>query len=175
MITWWDFPTHLKLVYLFTFSQSWFKADSYPDNSNPPYTCKDYIIYSMSSSYYLVHLLLTIPVSCNQDSVIPVLPIHNFIECVTGTFNRVTIHDSIQDSIILDILSSSFHEIPEFSFCDPLRVFFTVNWFLIESNQPAHDWIESTRAWYYLPPNIEQDTKPKFKVLLGKVFQYSIE
>ena len=57
------------------------------------------MIYSPPSSYYLVHLLLTIPGSCDQDQVIPVFLIHGISECVT-------IHESIQDSVILDNDSS---------------------------------------------------------------------
>ena len=37
--------------------------------------------------------------------------------------SRFMIHDSVQDSAIIDILPSSFHELPEFSFRDPLCVF----------------------------------------------------
>ena len=86
------------------------------------YTWQDYLTYS-PSSYDVVHLLLTIPGSCDYDPVIPVLLSQGVIECVTGMISRVTIRDSIQDSIILDILPSSFHKLPEFSFRNSLRVF----------------------------------------------------
>ena len=81
------------------------------------------MIYSLSSYYYLVHLLLAIAVSCNQCTFIPLFPIHNFGNCVTGILSQVAIHDSIQNSVILDIRPSSFHELPDLSFRDPLCVF----------------------------------------------------
>ena len=38
---------------------------------------------------------------------------------------------------------------------------------IIESNLTKHE--------YYLSPNTECDTETKFEILLGEVFQYSIE
>ena len=42
---------------------------------------------------------------------------------MTVIFGQVTIHDSIQESVILEIFPSSFLYLPELSFRDPLCVF----------------------------------------------------
>ena len=45
---------------------------------------------------------LTNPVSCDQDPIILVFPIHDFSKCVTGIFSLVMDEDIIYDSSILD-------------------------------------------------------------------------
>ena len=45
----------------------------------------------------LVIVLLTNPGSCDQDPIIPVLLIHDLIECVTGISIPVTFHDIIRE------------------------------------------------------------------------------
>ena len=123
MITWWYLPTHFSLVHTLKFCHYWFIDDSYPDNRYPLFPWQDCTIYSPSSYYYLVHILLTIPGSCNQVPFIPISLINNISTCVNEIFSQVTINDSIQDSVILDIIPYSFHKLPEFSLCDPLCVF----------------------------------------------------
>ena len=103
MITWCDFFIHFSIVYIFTLSHSWFTVDSYSYNSYLPFTCKDYLNYYPYLSYYLL-LLLTIPGSCDQDPVISIFHIHGISKCMTGIFSQVTIHDSIQYSVIIDTI-----------------------------------------------------------------------
>ena len=74
MITWWDFPTRISLVYLISFSHSWFTAIYYLANINNPSTRQEFIIYYPSSHYYLAHILVTNHCSWNQDPVITVSP-----------------------------------------------------------------------------------------------------
>ena len=68
----------------------------------------NFIIFSI-----LVISLLTNPVSCDQYPIMLVFSIHNFCECVTGIFSLVTVEDITRDSGILDIITSSIHELPE--------------------------------------------------------------
>ena len=103
MITWCDIFIHFSIVYIFTLSHSWFTVDSYSYNSYLPFTCKDYLNYYPYLSYYLL-LLLTIPGSCDQDPVISIFHIHGISKCMTGIFSQVTIHDSIQYSVIIDTI-----------------------------------------------------------------------
>ena len=64
--------------------------------------------------------------SCEQYIVITVFIIHGICECLDEIFSQVTIHDSTQDSVIIDIIPSIFHELLEFYFCDTLCVFFII-------------------------------------------------
>ena len=102
IITWCYFFINFSLVDIFIFSHSWFIVYSYTSNSYTTYTWQDYLTYSPSLSYYIIHPLLTIYGSCGQYKAIPVLLIHGIRECVAGIFCQVTIHDSIQDSVIID-------------------------------------------------------------------------
>ena len=81
------------------------------------------MIYYPSWHYYLVHLLLTNPGSCNQYPVITAFLIHDFSKWVTGISSWVTINDYIHDPNIIVIIPSSFRELPEFSLRDPLHMF----------------------------------------------------
>ena len=102
MITWCDFFIHFSLFYLFNFIQFWFTVGFYTYNRYPLYTCKDCLTYNPYLSYYLLRILVTIYGSCNQDPAIHVSLIQSISKCVAGIFSRFTIHDSIQDSVILD-------------------------------------------------------------------------
>ena len=57
--------------------------------------------------------------------------VHRIGECMTGILIQVTIHDSIRDSIILEIIPSSFHELSEFSFCDYPCIFGVISFITI--------------------------------------------
>ena len=60
------------------------------------------IFYPLFLLSILVNPLLTSPGSCTQYLLIPVYPIHNFREFVTGIFSLVTGDAVIRDSSLLD-------------------------------------------------------------------------
>ena len=66
---------------------------------------------------------LDITESCEQDLFVTVFLVCSISKCVTGILIRVTIRDSIHDSIIIDILPSGLYDLPELSFHDPICVF----------------------------------------------------
>ena len=74
----------------------------------------------------LVICLLINPVLCEQYLIIPVFSIHDLSHCVNGIFSLVTFNYFIHDSGNIDILRFSFHDIPEFSLCDPLHLFLEI-------------------------------------------------
>ena len=102
IITWCDFFICFITSHIFTFSHSWFAVDSYTANIYPPFTWQYYLTYSLYLSYFLIHVLLAITKSCDQDPVIPIFLLCVINNCVTGIFSQFIIHDSIQDSVILD-------------------------------------------------------------------------
>ena len=67
---------------------------------------QDYITYYLFILFLILSILenplLTSPGSCDQYLLIPVYPIHNFREFVTGIFSLVTGDAVIRDSILLD-------------------------------------------------------------------------
>ena len=93
---------------------SWVTSGSCPNHSNTTSTMQDYITYYLFIPFFLllilVNPLLISPVSCTQDLLIPIYPIHDFSDCVTGIFSLLTSDDVIRDSCLIDILPSIIHE-----------------------------------------------------------------
>ena len=87
----------------------WVTFGSCPAHINPPSTMQDYITYYLFILFYFLSILvnpwLISPVSWDQDLLIPVCPIHNYIKCMTGIFSIFTGNDAIHDSCLLDIVS----------------------------------------------------------------------
>ena len=65
----------------------------------------------------------TITESGQQYPFTPIFLFYGIFKCVTGIFSQVIIHEYIRDYIIIDIILSSFHDLSELSFCDPICVF----------------------------------------------------
>ena len=91
-----------------------------------PSSRKDYISYYLSSLHYIVNFGNMIThqswISC-KNPIVPVFSLHILSVCVTGILSLVTFDDIICDYGILDIISSSLHDLPDFFLCDPLHVF----------------------------------------------------
>ena len=126
MITWWDWPTYIIIVFhVSPFNHSFVTSGSCPAHNNPHplerttlvITRIHFILFSI-----LVISSLTNPGYRDQDPIILIFLIHDFCECVTGILSLVTTDYIIHDSSILDILSPSIHELPEFSLCDTLHL-----------------------------------------------------
>ena len=122
MITWWDWPTFI--IFVFRVSrlsslESLMDLVQHTAIPHPPGRNTLVIIFILFFPLsILVNSLLTSPGSCDQDPLIPVFPIHDFSECVTGIFSLVAGDYVIPDSSPLDILSYIIHDIPEFYPCD---------------------------------------------------------
>ena len=71
---------------------------------------------------FFLHFL-TIPGTGHQYPFTTLFLLCGIYKCMTGIFSEFIIRYYIRDFLIIDILPSSFHALPEFSFCDNLCVF----------------------------------------------------
>ena len=115
MVTWWVCPTSFTIVFhvsrfIFILIHSWILSRSQKSpirHAGIHYLLSFYPLFLLS---ILVNPLLTSPVYCTQDLLIPIYPIHDFRECVTVIFSLVTSDDVIRDSCLIDTLPSIIHE-----------------------------------------------------------------
>ena len=118
MITWWDCPTFVILVFrvsCFNSLDSLMDLVQHTAIPHPPGRTTLVIIFILFFPLsILVNSLITSPGSCDQDALIPVFPIHDFSECVTGIFSLVTGDDVIGDSSLLDRKSLPKERLPSF-------------------------------------------------------------
>ena len=114
IITWWDWPTFIILVFRVYCLSS---LQSLMDLLHPtlihhtPFRTTLVIIFILLFPLsVLVNSLLTSPGSFDQDPLIPIFLIHDFSDCVTGIISLVMGDDVIRDSIILDSGSRFYRE-----------------------------------------------------------------
>ena len=106
MITWWAWNTFIIIVFhvsRFSSLESLLDLVYHTAIHNPPGINTFVNIFIIFVTLLtLVNSLLTNTGYCYQDQLIPVYPIHNFREFVTGIFSLVTGDAVIRDSSLLD-------------------------------------------------------------------------
>ena len=112
MIPWWSWYTFIIIVFhisRFNSLESLKDLVQHTATPNPPGSNTLVIIFILFFTLsILVNSLHTSPGSSDQDPLILVFPIHNFIKCVTVILSIVTGDDVIHDSSILEILLHSY-------------------------------------------------------------------
>ena len=106
MITWWDCTTFIIIVIhvsCFNSLESMLDLVQHTAIHHPPDRTTLVIICILFFPLsILLSSLITSPGSCDKDLLIPIFPIHNFSEYVTGILILVTGDDNICDSSIID-------------------------------------------------------------------------